>query len=534
MPAKKNVEKSSVSQQEPPISPVGLHKTRNSNTCTESLIQQLLQIIEASVGNKGSTNKAPVSNEEELILALTSCVANALHNNNSIPTPDEVPRTYWVDLGQQIEVDRWVDFARYCAANGFRPLKAKYIMECLLSFKQLVEKEKLHHEEAIVTGKEDLATEEQYSQTLSSVSHTLSSLQNRFDLPELPTKDDEMISTAAEMGSLTTPFWIQVQQQLKDFVIKEIDLGCKWERIHHSADMFSGVSAPGAGPMLNVSTLRFDDDSGFGPEKPPAAATLVKRKGKGEKTSRQQQLLQQQQEQLEEEKRQIVATMSASMPSENIHLTPVEIPDFLNYLYKGLLQHAALYQYLSQYPQAEEKSVEELQAGSNNCFLLPLEEPMSIPPLNLSNEMLSTYSATVEPVPSIPIKTGRTNTIVTTPIINAAAPAAEVAVTLPSSSGKGLEGESRERVSESPLSVLQTLQKQEINKLGVKYQEEIASEERLARAEQIEKEMTLFFETHGTQKAVDDIYMSIDHELRQKQWHILQRVKALEVALGIN
>ncbi|CCW61131.1 unnamed protein product [Phytomonas sp. EM1] len=534
MPAKKNVEKNSASQQEIPMPPVGLPPNRKAYTCTEFIIQQLLQIIETSIDSKVCANKTALLSEEELTLALTSCAANALHNTNSVHPSDDVPRTYWVDLGQQIEVDRWVEFSRYCAANGFRPLKAKHLMECLLSFKQLIEQGKLHEEDKTGEGRKCITTHQQTSQASPTNDNTLSSSPNGSDMLANTSKGEEIITTAVEVGLPPTPFWMQIQQHLKDFVTREIDLGYKWERVHHSVDAFSGVSPVGAGPMSSVSTQRLDEEAGFGLEKPPAAAAIVKRKGKSEKPTRQQQLLQQQQEQLDEERRQIAASMSASMPSENIYLTPDEIPDFVNYLYRGLLQHSALYQYLSKYPQTIENKVEEFQTGSTDSFLLLLEEPMPIPPLNLSTEMLSTYSATVEPAPSIPIKNGRANTFAATLNSNTVSSTVEATGTLSPLPGKGLEAGSREKVSKSPLDLFQDMQKQEIDRLAIKYHEEIAKEERRARAEQIEKEMTLFFEMYGTQKAVDDIYTSIDSEVRQQQWRILQRVKALEVALGIN
>ncbi|KAH8619562.1 hypothetical protein ERJ75_000152500 [Trypanosoma vivax] len=167
------------------------------------------------------------------------------------------------------------------------------------------------------------------------------------------------------------------------------------------------------------------------------------------------------------------AEAAAMVPKENVYLSKENVGPFCTWLLQGMIRHAPLFFYVANNPRV---------VGKPEEFQYFIEVPMAAPPLR------------------------------------SALPPEKVAV---------------ERPQEAAERNVRELREAELADYVTQYRDSVAREEKRLKTIQNEKEMQLLIENEGTKAAVETAYESLEMHLTKRQVNILQRITALEKALGV-
>lgn len=399
------------------------------------------------------------------------------------------------------------------------------------------------------------------------------------EVAELVLEAERQRQLAAERSLLS---WEEMLlHTMKDFLTSELELGWRWDQFPWHSNKAAGLLNNGhggtvagaAGNGVNGGAAVATAATG------PAGAAEGKSSGGGSsggKKKGEKARLLQLQEQEEEQKR--LAAAAAALPRENIYLRPQEIPLFTTlFLGRGLLQHASLYQYVLRHTCMEEDERPPL------TYHLATEFPMeSVPPIwtasykGLTNPYLSPQSTALShhmgnPTPpflhhrSSNGDEGSTGTnLSTSSSVGGGGHAAGASPSSPVASHggsgnklaphppSGAEGRERGSLSGAPgrltnvpggvrerhlavaMAEFYAAQEAELEGLEKAHQEAVELEKERARIAEEERQMSLLFQDKKKTEVVEDVYDSVQDCLTSRQLHILERIDALEVQLGIS
>lgn len=521
-----------------------------STTCSQSSTINTAQPISTN------TTRLTQAGYEYVCLHIASDIADALSLE-----------TYWTDLTAQIRVDHLVFFVLYCTHQRFSALKSLHLLEFLLKYEDTVaagsnkegEQVKAAAEEAAARAAAAAALLEQdkAADPPQAVDAAAAATPRDGEPPgskkgkaaekkddkkktKPPSKKEKLAAIAAEeerkrreeeavqlaveaerqrvlAAERCLLSWDEVlQHTLKEFLTAELEAGWRWDQFPWQPQVKD--PSPSA----------------------PSSSSGNKGKKKGGEKARLQQL----QEQEEEMKRQAAA---AELPRENLYLKEDEMPVFTSvFLARGLLQHAALYQYLSRH-----EAVEEAE-GEPDTFQLSTEIPMAyIPPLWTARYMGSSTSpaagaegAAAGASPHSARGSGENNNptspsavaeAATSPSPGAASPTlgdgAEGSSTSGSAGAGGggvLEDRHREEVAE-----LMAERMVELQRFEAAHKETVEREAERARMAEQERKMEILFADDNKNRVIEDVYDSLEEGATRRQLAILKRVEALERTLGI-
>lgn len=495
---------------------------------------------------------------EYIMLYLSSAVSRSLNLED-----------YWSNLKSQIIVDQRVFFIAYCAYHKFSTLKALHLLEFLLRYEDLVaagcnkEGERVSAAAQEATARAEAAAaklaaedpqeeEEAPNDTVSrdtsrsttpaggnqetdsarrkaskekpkrvkppSKKEKLALLaaeeQHRAEVAEAQRLAEEAAKQrrlAAERSKLS---WEEIlQHTMKTFLMEEYESGWRWDQFPWQPAPTTAAASGGAG-------------GGGGGKK------------KGEKAR-----LQQAQDQ-EAERRRLAA--AAALPRENIYLKVEEIPLFSSvFLARGLLQHAFLYRYLQDPSHSAMEEVAE-PIVIDMAFEVPLArvEPLwnaryiAPPPKEESTVGASTMRSTPSSMFFKPQGAGAANS--TLPPAGAAGSGvhggATPTVTILSlkpdetAGGSAATGEAKMRHLADEFFSERAAELESMEKAHSEKVELEVLKERLAEQE---RKMKVLFEDERKNLVIEDVYQSLEDTVTKRQLHILQRVEALEAALGI-
>lgn len=495
--------------------------TRRLSLSDTTFLQKLLNIAQPPPDSPqaGSPNKdeKDVASPDPTRL-LSTLASRALHS--------EVE--YWFSLRHQAEVDRVVEVLQYCAARNYTPLKAKHLLQWLQKLQTVVEKKctdpPVDLSQALVetlAGAEATITASAAAGAAVPVvgggpgGRRSPSKTSRKRTPGVKRKGGDAAGEDAAAAPSEEPPQPEVtvatptpqlsyeellQQYVEMFVRNEVELCWRWEQVPRQPSL-DGRGSPGV------------------------ATTQPKRRG-GSRSERLRQQQQQQQELEEEQRRQAAA---AAMPPVNIYLTTEEIPPFLEkFVYRSLLQHASLYAYVAHHEQGT------VQADP---VRLAVELPVVVPPLQTA----VTKTRTVPHAGAVMDSTSAGGAAA------GGAPTGSTKLSLQrTNSARGSRNWKTAAATPMPpdwvkpptplptaLDLLRCEQQKEQKRFEAEHAAAEVAEALRRHVEQTEKDMELLFQKEGTQRAVVDVYDSLQQAIKARQMRILQRLEALEIAVGI-
>nr|VDZ42015.1 hypothetical_protein_conserved [Leishmania donovani] len=378
-------------------------------------------------------------------------------------------------------------------------------------------------------------------------------------------EQDDLAGTVASLAAaVPTPLLYATHAEalhgeLQRFVQWELEHEWAWRQVPREPVVSAAVALTqprstslSGGPMRSISGM---------------TAAGVAKPSRAEKAKLQQ--LQQQEMEAEEQRLARVA----AMPPENIFLTKDELDGFLQFVVEeDLLSHTALHMCVTSHAQ-QPMSTLSPSARAPVCFSVQVETPMPVLPLRDATRLsalqrsscsgnISTLSATRDEVAGGDATVGGAATPQQSPrptsasghgkpvsgrprthskrairgaskdaaAANAAANAAEAAAAATSN----LPAAPELTVPPTAMETLRAEQAKEAAAYRAAYEEELAQTAAHQRAEQHAADIHLFFEKPRTNEAVQAVYASIEDALAARQHRILQRVVALERALGLS
>lgn len=479
---------------------------------------------------------------------------------------------YWTDLRKQFEVDEVVSFLRFSAEQGHTALKTQHVLFWLRAYKDLVESRREADDTVperllpqLSTGKKtsvsghvgsaDSATSKKAQRRTSgnSSSHARSPGSASRRKSSCASNTEKRSADSAGRASFVAaageedgkggapptepstesrvPYEEALRQALTAFLTNEVEMGWRWEQVPRQPLHGLSSSATGA----------------------PSSGSAKKKPSRSERARQQQQ----QQQELEEEQRRLAA--AAALPPENIYLKANEVSAYMEpFVRRGLLQHAALYEYLARHP------TQSVPADGPQVLSLVLEQPVIPPFLDSAQSFLhddprytvhAGVSAGEEAHRAAPPGPGQATaatqstkgnsargSTTTTPRGGVAGNNARGAG---GKEGRHAGGEAAQPTRPStatievtavkaPLEVLRAEQEKEMAALTRSHAEAVAAAAHHAKVAETQRAMELTFENReGTTKAVSDVYEEVEREVQERQARILQRVTALEVSLGL-
>lgn len=475
---------------------------------------------------------ASSAEDDAIALCMTAVVAQALNAED-----------YWVNLKHQIEVDHYVTFICYCAAQQFSALKTLHLLQWWTQYRAMVSDQThvsclglgsrrpsvvntneavppIPHATASVAsgGAGSHKGNNRKGRSASYVGGSIALSADRRESRASLAVSDGCTDSNSCAGSLqgghtgsagaAEPYNSHAEAiagEVQRFVTAELEDGWAWLQIPRQQATRS-MSLSG---RVNA--------------------------GKGGRMDKAKQ--QQQQQEMEEEERRMA--LIASMPPENIFLSAEEVPGFLKFVIEeDLLSHAALYTYVASMPPPT--STIAPYASAPHCFTVTVETPMTVLPLSEAMLMPLTGSG------------ASTHPLDTTDAAQTAPPARVAPEPhqrdLPRvKSFAAKDGGREEKASDASevrpqepavveLSAVELLKREKEKEL-TRYREEhhvaVEAERRRQLMAQREEEMQLYFEKESTAEAVHAVYGSLEASVTQRQLHILQRIEALEVTLGL-
>ena len=300
---------------------------------------------------------------------------------------------------------------------------------------------------------------------------------------------------------------------------------------------------------------------------PPPPPVAVGKSSKAEKAKMQQQ----QQQEMEMEEQRLARI--AALPPANIFLTASEMNSFMRVVVVAdLLQHASLHAYVATQVGPPTHTLTDA-ATAPVCFSVQVETPMPVLPLREATRLVmpAAVSPFASPRPSGDVAEGHNNTTATTNNGNSGAqhPPSRPAGSVPSkprsrgnskntaatatntnahastaadpaeaAAAVGADELASTRqlnsaVSPSAMEALRAEQAREAVAYRAAYAEELAQAATQAQQAQHAADVSLFFEKASIKTAVQAVYASMEDAVAVRQQRILQRVAALEQALGL-
>ncbi|CBZ23498.1 conserved hypothetical protein [Leishmania mexicana MHOM/GT/2001/U1103] len=531
----------------------------------------------------GATSK--LTNAEVGAFYLTALVAQALRLED-----------YWVHLGHQIEVDQHVEFIQYCAREGFEALKTMHLLSWWRQYRSLVRGDADVSTEtpiaplllsdgspqrnappshfhsgnasggsagggehgsaggsALSHGKEGsggkASKKGRRSSAITTAGATPSSEQ------DVLAGTSTSLSAAAPTPLLYATHAEALHGELQRFVEWELEHEWAWRQVPREPVVSAAVALTSprstslsSGPLRSISGV---------------TAAGVAKPSRAEKAKLQQ--LQQQEMEAEEQRLARVA----AMPPENIFLTRDELEGFLQFVVEeGLLSHTALHMCVTSDAQQPMSTL----SGSTRapvCFSVQVETPMSVLPLREATRLsalqrssgsgnVSAVSATRDEAAGGDATVGDTGTPQLSPRRTSTSGHGKPVSGRPRAHSKrAIKGASKDAAAATaaeaaaaaasnpptapeltaPLTAMEALRAEQAKEAAAyraAYEEELAQTAAHQQAEQHAADVHLFFEKPRTNEAVQAVYASIEDALAARQQRILQRVVALERALGLS
>ncbi|CAG9568811.1 conserved hypothetical protein [Leishmania major strain Friedlin] len=526
-----------------------------------------------------------LTNAEASAFYLTALVAQALRLED-----------YWVHLGHQIEVDQHVEFIQYCAREGFGALKTMHLLNWWRQYRSLVRGDADVCAETPITplllsdgnpqrntipfhfhsGNASCGSAgggEHGSAGGSALSHgkegsggraskkgrRLSTITAAGTMPS--SEQDGLAGTAASLAAAApTPLLYATHAEalhgeLQRFVQWELEHEWAWRQVPREPVVSAAVAL----------TLPRSTSLSSGPTRSTSGMTAagVAKPSRAEKAKLQQ--LQQQEMEAEEQRLARVA----AMPPENIFLTKDELDGFLQFVVEeDLLSHTALHMCMTSHAQQPMNTLSR-SARAPVHFSVQVETPMSVLPLREAARLsalqrssgsgnVSALSATRDEVAGGDATVGGAATPQQPPRPTAAPGHGKPVSGRPRAHSKrAIKGASKDAaaataaeaaavaasnlpaapeltVPPTAMEALRAEQAKEAAAYQAAYEEELAQTAAHQRAEQHAADVHLFFEKPRTNEAVQAVYASIECALAARQQRILQRVVALERALGLS
>ncbi|KAG5507414.1 hypothetical protein JIQ42_07710 [Leishmania sp. Namibia] len=555
--------------------------TKSSPLSRAARIGSEVRALNATLDGAGDVNA--LTDAEASAFYLTAIVAQALHLED-----------YWVHLGHQIEVDQYVEFIQYCAREGFGALKTVHLLGWWRQYRSLVrggtdapagaavaalvlsdgnpQKSALpsHFQGSgaacgSASGGEHGSTgsstsshgREVISSSRVSKKGRRSSVSTVAGTPLTAEPDGHAGATTGLSAAAAPPLLYATRTEaflgeLQRFVQWELEHEWAWRQVPRDAPLNASMSlsSPREASLSGTNRRTAAGTSAAGAAKPSRA----------EKAKVQQ--LQQQEMEAEEQR----LARLAAMPPENIFLTKDELDGFLRFVVEeDLLSHTALHAYVASHAQ-QPMSTLSWSARSPVCFSVQVETPMPVLPLREATRLsaLSRHSGSVYASLSPAPRDGAAGGDAAAG--GAAAPQQSPCTTSATGRGKPTSGRSRahskrplknsskeaaaaaaeaaaaastpptEPESKVPLSGIEALRAEQAKEAAAyraAYDEELSQTAARQQAVQHAADVHLFFENPSTNNAVQSVYASIEDAMAERQQRILQRVVALERALGL-
>ncbi|KAG5486677.1 hypothetical protein LSCM1_07930 [Leishmania martiniquensis] len=533
----------------------------------------------------GPDDASALTNAEASAFYLTAIVAQALRLED-----------YWVHLGHQIEVDQYVEFIQYCARQGFAALKTVHLLGWWRQYRSLVRGDAEAPAGAAITplllsdgnpqksappshfqgggaGCASAGGGEHGSAGSSSSSHgregslgpkvskkgRRASVLTVAEAP-LSVEPGGHAGASTRLSAAAAPPLRYASRpeallgELQRFVQWELEHEWAWRQVPRDAPLNAATSLSSPREAILSGGNRRTAAG--------ASATGAAKLSRADKVKMQQ--LQQQQEMEAEEQR---LALLAAMPPENIFLTKEEIDGFLRFaVEEDLLSHAALHGYVASHAQQPTSTLAR-SARSTVCFSVLVETPMPVLPLREATRLsaLSRRSgsihASLSPLPrdgavgadaatsgtasalQSPSTTSSTGRGKTTsgrsrahskrPFKSTSKEAAAATTEAAAAAASIPPTEAELRVALTGIEALRAEQAKEAAACRAAHEEELAQTAARQRAAQHAEDVHLFFENASTNTAVQCVYASIEDAIAERQRRILQRVVALERALGL-